>query len=102
MSSELAPGLGTALDAVEAATRHLQAVNDEDRAAGATPYLRLFAGTVGGFLLARGAAVASEEEGREWPGLARFYVRHLLPPLAGLLPVIQAGAGDLRPELLES
>jgi alkylation response protein AidB-like acyl-CoA dehydrogenase len=96
-----ATGLTKALDAVEAATRHLQAAEEEDRAAGATAYLRLFAGTLGGFLLARGAAAAGEQ-GQDWPGLARFYVRHLLPPLIGLLPAIEAGAGDLRLDLLEA
>jgi 3-(methylthio)propanoyl-CoA dehydrogenase len=98
--AELAPGLGAALDALEAATRHLQGAGEEAKGAAAVPYLRLFGYAVGGFLLARGAAAASEDEGRDWPGLARFYVRHLLPAAVGLLPVITAGAEDLDAGLL--
>ena len=85
---------------MEAATRHLQAAGPDARAAAATAYLRLFGHTLGGFLLARGAKAATGEEGRDWPGLARFYVRHLLPPAVGLLPVITAGGEDLDPGLL--
>jgi alkylation response protein AidB-like acyl-CoA dehydrogenase len=97
---ELAGGLGAALDALEAATRCLQAAGDEARGATAVPYLRLFGHTLGGFLLARGAVAATPQEGRDWPGLARFYVRHLLPAAVGLLPIITAGADDLDPGLL--
>ena len=97
---ELRPGLAAAQDALEAATRHLQAAGPDARAAAATAYLRLFGHTLGGFLLARGARAATGEEGRDWPGLARFYVRHLLPPAVGLLPVITAGGEDLDPGLL--
>ncbi len=97
---DLASALGSALEALEAATRHLQAADDEARGAAATAFLRLFGHTLGGFLLARGAAAASDEAGSDWPGLARFYVRHLLPPAVGLLPVITAGGAELDPELL--
>jgi hypothetical protein len=92
--ADLASGLGRALDALEAATRHLQAADEAARGAVAVPYLRLFGQTVGGFLLARGAAAATAEEGRDWPGLTRFYVRHLLPPAVGLAEVVMAGGGD--------
>jgi alkylation response protein AidB-like acyl-CoA dehydrogenase len=97
---DLASALGSALEALEAATRHLQSADDEARGAAATAFLRLFGHTLGGFLLARGAAAASDEAGSDWPGLARFYVRHLLPPAVGLLPVITAGGAELDPELL--
>ena len=51
-----------ALGALEQATSWLQAEHDNDpdaAAAGATPYLRLFATTLGGFLLARSALAAA-------------------------------------------
>ena len=94
---ELRPGLAAAQDALEAATRHLQAAGPDARAAAATAYLRLFGHTLGGFLLARGARAATGEEGRDWPGLARFYVRHLLPPAVGLLPVDHRRRGGPGP-----
>jgi alkylation response protein AidB-like acyl-CoA dehydrogenase len=98
--ADVAPGLARALDALEAATRHLQASDEATRAAVAVPYLRLFGQTVGGFLLARGAAAATAESGRDWPGLARFYVRHLLPPAVGLAEVVLAGGDELDAGLL--
>jgi hypothetical protein len=97
---ELRPSLAAAQEALEAATRHLQTAGPDARGGGAMAYLRLFGHTLGGFLLARGAKAATGEEGRDWPGLARFYVRHLLPPAVGLLPVVTAGAEDLDPALL--
>jgi alkylation response protein AidB-like acyl-CoA dehydrogenase len=100
LAADLAPGLGAALDALEAATRHLQAADDEARGAASSSFLRLFGHTLGGFLLARGSAAATTDAGSDWPGLARFYVRHLLPPAVGLLPVVTAGADDLDPALL--
>jgi hypothetical protein len=66
----------------------------------AAAYLRLFATVLGAFLLARGAAAATDAAGRDWPGLARFYVRHLLPPALGLLPSILAGSEGLDRSLL--
>jgi hypothetical protein len=98
--ADVAPGLARALDALETATRHLQASDEATRAAVAVPYLRLFGQTVGGFLLARGAAAATAEAGRDWPGLARFYVRHLLPPAVGLAEVVLAGSDELDAGLL--
>ena len=89
-------GLEAALGVLEEATAWLQ---DDDRdadmlAAAATPYLRLFATTLGGFLLAR-AMLAARDAGtpdataRE--NSARFYVSQLLPPALALLPAIKAG-----------
>ena len=85
------------LDALEQATRWLQADHgDEDAgAAGATPYLRMFATTLGGFLLARSALAARRVD----PALAeaklagaRFYAAQLLPPASALLAAVTAGA----------
>jgi alkylation response protein AidB-like acyl-CoA dehydrogenase len=100
LPGELQPGLEAALAAVERTTRRLQASESDDRAAGASPYLRLLATTVGGFLLARGARAGSAQSGAEWPGLARLYVQALLPPAMGLEQQILMGAEPLDPVLL--
>lgn len=98
--AETTEGLTRALDALEGATRHLQGLDEPSRGAVAVPYLRLFGTTLGGFLLARGAAAATPESGHDWPGLARFYVRHLLPPAVGLAEVVLAGGEELDAGLL--
>lgn len=98
---DLPAELAAALEELQACTRHLQGAGEEDREAGATPYLHLFAGVLGGFLLARGAQQATAEAGADWPGLARFYLRHLLPPALALGQVVRAGAPDLDPALLQ-
>ena len=64
------------------------------RGTGAVPYLHLLAGTLGGFLLARGAAAA---DGNDWPALARFYVTALLP-----LAVAQEGAATAGIALVDA
>ena len=92
--------LAGALEVVAGATQVLAGAPGEARGAGATAYLRLLAAVLGGFLLARGAAVATSGAGADWPGLARFYVRRLLPPAVGLAATITADATDLDPALL--
>ena len=73
LPAALAPPLAEAVDVLERTTRHLQGSEPDDRAAGAAAYLRLFATTLGGFLLARGAqAAATNEGGSDWPGLAEI------------------------------
>jgi alkylation response protein AidB-like acyl-CoA dehydrogenase len=99
--ADLAASLGTALGPLEQATRWLQGehADPDDPAAGATPYLRLFAATAGGFLLAR-AALAAQAAGD--PGAegrlarARFYAAQLLPPVSALLPAVTGGCAPLR------
>ncbi len=98
---ELRPPLAAALGDLEEATRWLQAGhgNDADAAAaGATPYLRLFAATLGGFLLAR-AAVRARAAGHPLAAAklagARFYVSQLLPPAAALRAAVTAGSAPL-------
>lgn len=97
------PDLTSALDVLERVTRHLQAAGRDDRAAGASAYLRLFATVLGGFLLERGAEAALRHPGSggdDWPGLARFYQTSLLPPALALAPQIMAGADLLDARLL--
>jgi hypothetical protein len=96
-------GLAEALGTLEQATSWLQAEHDNDpdaATAGATPYLRLFATTLGGFLLARsalaarGTALADSKHAS-----ATFYVGQLLPPATALLPAVTAGSAPLDAEL---
>ncbi|HEX5077918.1 MAG TPA: acyl-CoA dehydrogenase [Geminicoccaceae bacterium] len=102
--ADLAASLRAALEALQRATEWLQRkhVDPDDAAAGATPYLRMFATTVGGFLLAR-AALAAAGAGDRLAGdklaSARFYAAQLLPPATALLPAITAGAAPLRQRL---
>jgi hypothetical protein len=98
---DLATALGGALEALEQATTWLQKDHGDpdDAAAGATPYLRLFATTVGGFLLARSALAARSAGDRlaaDKLASARFYACQILPPASALLPAITAGAAPLR------
>jgi alkylation response protein AidB-like acyl-CoA dehydrogenase len=96
----LSAELGVALAALREATTWLQQDHDDpdDAAAGATPYLRMFATTIGGFLLAR-AALAAAEAGDPLADAnlasARFYVSQLLPPATALLPAVTAGFAPL-------
>ena len=95
--------LSGALDTLAQATSWLQADHDNDpdaAAAGATPYLHLFATTLGGFLLARSALMARGTELAESKrASAEFYVGQLLPPATALLPAITGGSAPLGPEL---
>jgi alkylation response protein AidB-like acyl-CoA dehydrogenase len=105
LPTDVTPVLGQALDALERATRSVQGFGEEDRGAVATPELRLFATTLGGFLLARGAGAAPVEQragGADWPGLSRFYAHQLMPPAIALEAVVAAGGADLDPALLRA
>jgi alkylation response protein AidB-like acyl-CoA dehydrogenase len=96
-------GLADALGALEQATSWLQAEHDNDpdaAAAGATPYLRLFATTLGGFLLARSALAARGGELADSKhASAAFYIGQLLPPATALLPSVTAGSAPLAADL---
>ena len=91
--------LKDALRALEQATAWLQADHDNDpdaAAAGASPYLRLFATTLGGFLLARAAlATRATELAERKRASAEFYMGQLLPPAIALLGAITAGSAAL-------
>lgn len=105
-----APGLADAVEAAEAATAHLVATLAENPAAalaGAVPYLHLLGTTLGGWLLARGAAAA--EAGGADPRFAaakrltaRFFAEQYLPAAAALVSAVRNGAtvAALDPELL--
>ena len=97
--------LAAALGELEEATRWLQAGhgNDADAgAAGATPYLRMLATTLGGFLLAR-SALAARRAGHPLAASklasARFYAGQLLPPAAALRAAVTAGSAPLQAAL---
>ncbi|MFA9430066.1 acyl-CoA dehydrogenase [Egicoccus sp. AB-alg2] len=105
----VATNLADALEALEEATDWLFARREtpDDVFAGATPYLRMFATVIGGWLLARGAAAAhqaleSGDTGGFEPDFlraklttTRFYATQILPTVRGLLPAVTAGADDL-------
>jgi 3-(methylthio)propanoyl-CoA dehydrogenase len=96
--------LAAALEAFAQATSWLQSRSQDfdARAAGATPYLRLCAATLGAFLLARSALRADAQGESLEPSKkahAQFFATQLLPPAVALLPAITAGAGPLRIDL---
>jgi len=99
--SDLVTPLRDALAGAEAATRWLQADHGGDAdavAAGATPYLRLMAPTVGAFLLARAAhraAAHGHPAAAAKRTTARFYANQLLPPASALLGAVTSGSRDL-------
>ena len=99
--------LTAALDSLEEASGWLvdaMAADPNAAAAGATPYLRMFGLTVGGYLIAKGglaAAALAAQPGADVPFLAgrvataRFYGEQLLPLGPALLPQITAGSEPL-------
>lgn len=103
--SSLAPWLEDALATAETTSHWLASTNDpDDKAAGATPYLRLMGLTIGGWLLARQAqtaqAMLTRGEGdaaflKAKIVTARFFAENLLPQTASLAPSVTRG-----PELL--
>jgi alkylation response protein AidB-like acyl-CoA dehydrogenase len=104
----LAPYLEDALAALESATTWLAeggaAGGADDNAAGATPYLRMFGLTVGGWLLAKQAAAAAQRlaAGEGDPAFlnakivtARYFAEQFLPQAAALLGPVTRGAATL-------
>ncbi|MFO1106746.1 MAG: acyl-CoA dehydrogenase [Amaricoccus sp.] len=89
-SAELA---GTA-DRLAAATDWMLAAAARDRAAGAVPYLRAFALTLGGHYLLR-TALAEGDEGAG-AALAAFHLRRLLPEARALCEAACEGAAGLE------
>jgi alkylation response protein AidB-like acyl-CoA dehydrogenase len=88
----------TALDATGKATDELLGALDDrvgDALAGATAYTSMLGITLGGWLLARSAQLASEggsgEFGAAKVATARFYADHVLSTVPGLLPGVLAG-----------
>ena len=104
----LVPYLEDALAALESATTWLaeggSAGGADDNAAGATPYLRMFGLTVGGWLLAKQAAAAAQRlaAGEGDPAFlnakivsARFFAEQFLPQATALLGPVTRGAEAL-------
>ncbi len=95
--------LAAALESAREVTSWLQADhgNDPDAgAAGATPYLRMLATTLGGFLLARAALAARGSAQAEAKlASAQFYTSQLLPPAVALRAAVTAGSAPLRAAL---
>jgi len=96
--------LGVAVTALKEATdwMYTNAPNDPNAApAGATPYLRMFAVTVGGYLMAKSAVKAQELLKAGDPDVAflngkvvtaKFFASQILPQVAGLLGPVTEGA----------
>jgi len=105
--AEISRHLGVAVTALKEATEWMysNAPNDPNAApAGATPYLRMFATTVGGYLMAKSAVKAKEllaagdTDEKFLNGkvaTARFFAAQILPQVAALLGPVTEG-----PELL--
>ncbi|MBT3373762.1 MAG: acyl-CoA dehydrogenase [Rhodospirillaceae bacterium] len=105
--AKMRTNLTSALDGLEEASRWLlesMASDPNAVAAGATPYLRMFGMTVGGYLLAKGALAAAalaDQPGADTPFLAgrvataRFFGEQILPQAPALLAAITAGAEPL-------
>ena len=102
----LGPYLDDALGALETATVWMSgnASSPGDDAAGATPYLRMFGITVGGWLLAKQAVAAAAllERGDGDPAFlaakivtARFFAEQVLPQATALLGPVTRGAALL-------
>ncbi|MFO1036466.1 MAG: acyl-CoA dehydrogenase family protein [Geminicoccaceae bacterium] len=100
LPADLRPALVNALAVLEKTTDHLRDRPEAGLVHGQA-YVRLFGTTLGGFLLARGAAAAANDPtGASWPGLARFYLGQLLPPALSLAEIIRADLPPLDPDLL--
>jgi alkylation response protein AidB-like acyl-CoA dehydrogenase len=98
--------LAAAVDALGSASEWLlrQRTDDpRDVAAGASPYLRMFGVTAGGYYLARSALAARRliQAGQERAfsankiATARFYAEQILPQAVAGLPAVTAGAQPL-------
>ena len=88
------PQLTDAVAALREASEWLLAKGLEDPRnafAGATPYLRLFGTVLGGWFLARQAAVGDDAR----VASARSYLEQVLPTARGLVPAVTAGADAL-------
>ena len=89
--------LSSALDVLSDTTAWItdDSIDADDRLAGATPYLRLFATTLGAFLLTRASKTANAAARADREVSMRFYVQHVLPPAMALVPAVKAGVAPL-------
>lgn len=87
--------LTAAINALDTATAWLLDASrkEADRLAGATPYLTLFATTLGGALLAKGAALPNAPA--DLPALARHYALSKLTHAPALSSQVMAGASAI-------
>ena len=91
-----AGALSEGLENLETATRRLlRSVDPNDRLAGATPYCTMFGIVAGGVMMAEAGLAAVASGNRTKQVTARFYLEQVLPTASGLLPAVEAGAGDL-------
>jgi hypothetical protein len=101
IDAALSDTLGGAVAAAESATDWLILNKGSDDAlAGATPYLKLLGDVIGGWMLARGAAVAANGSDKEYArgklALARVYASQVLAGAPGLSESVQAGAAEFE------
>ncbi|WP_127901880.1 acyl-CoA dehydrogenase [Solirhodobacter olei] len=96
---DLANAVWSAAESLREATEELVAAGMQDRFAGAVPYLRAFALTLGGHYHLR----AARAEGGSGPRtrLAGVFISRILPETPGLLAQARAGAGELYALTLE-
>jgi acyl-CoA dehydrogenase len=87
----LALPVGKAAQALRATTRWLLTQEPQDRNAGAVPYLRAFARTLGAAAHLRAATSGD----RSRAGLAAFFIQRILPEQTALLAQVEAGAEAL-------
>jgi alkylation response protein AidB-like acyl-CoA dehydrogenase len=85
--------LAAAAHRLAEATGWMAGAEPADRFAGAVPYLRAFALTLGGHYLLR--AAAAEDGAGPRPALADVHLRYLLPEVAGLCEAATGGAAPL-------
>ena len=92
-AGDLGARLAAAAQELAATTGWMAAAEMNDRFAGASPYLRAFALTLGGHYLLKAAAAEAEEGPRH--ALAAFHIRQLLPQVAALCAAAREGAAPL-------
>ena len=111
-ANQLPDALGTPLRSAVDATRRsatwllgVGRENARDSMAGATPFLRLLATTVGGWLMARQYNFAVERDDIARAATATFFLSQLLPPVTALEAQVRSGSrvfDDLADELFAS
>lgn len=105
--AELGEQLAAGVAALRTSSRYLLKHGDDQLVAlsAATPYMMQAGCLLGGWQLARAAAVASEAvtQGRDGDGFytaklhtARFYMRHILPRVYAYTPAICGGSDELE------
>lgn len=80
------PALERLVSEVEEAARHLRSAAEDDRLAGSTPFLRMLAVAVAGWLMARQLKVLPRDDSpfaRTKAGAARFFLDQIVPEARG-------------------